>query len=192
MGIRFLVITQPFRDSRDYYLLVNDEKSWFVDFLGKIYFWRENERGRYAGAEGSRVLLPNQKVGTLGGTFGSTVILKKCFRKFRAWPRMAPVMRTFSSLWTPLSSCWLCCVRVPLIQMLAPYLSMGLTMTLYMVAGLNRQVGPTALLHCIKMPLDFLRTFSICSVQKNFESSVMPIKFVNFCTPISAPSTLTG
>ena len=34
--------------------------------------------------KGSRVSRPNQKVGPPGGTFGSTVISKKYFRKFMA------------------------------------------------------------------------------------------------------------
>ena len=51
-------------------------------FLKKINFWRENGRGRHAGAKGSRASRPDQKVGSLGGTFGSTVISEKSFRKY--------------------------------------------------------------------------------------------------------------
>ena len=61
-----------------------------------------------------------------------------------------------------------------------------------MVAGLKPQVGPTAFLHCIKMPLAFLYTFSMCSFHDSFESRMLPKKFVDFCTSISMPSTLRG
>ena len=56
----------------------------FDNFLEKKYFLRENGRGGHASAEGSRVLRPDQKVGPSGGTFGATVISKKCFKKCRA------------------------------------------------------------------------------------------------------------
>ena len=57
-----------------------------------------------------------------------------------------------------------------------------------MVAGLKLQVGPTAFLHFIKMPLAFLHTFSMCS----FHDRMIPKNFVDFCTSISMPSTLRG
>ena len=38
-------------------------------FWKTLNFWRENGRGRHAGAKGSRVSRPDQKVGSLGGTF---------------------------------------------------------------------------------------------------------------------------
>ena len=59
-----------------------------------------------------------------------------------------------------------------------------------MVAGLKPQVGSTALLHCIKMPLDFLHT--LCLFQESLESRVIPRSFADFYIFISASSTLIG
>ena len=63
-----------------------------------------------------------------------------------------------------------------------------------MVAGLKPQVGPTAFLRCIKMPLAFLHTFSMCSFHDSFESRMIPKNFVDVCTSSSSsmPSTLRG
>ena len=47
-------------------------------------FWRENGRGRHRGAKGSGASRPDQKVGPLGQSFGSTVNSKTWFQKFRA------------------------------------------------------------------------------------------------------------
>ena len=49
-------------------------------FRKKFNFWRENGRGRHAGAKGSRGSRPDQKVGSSGGIFWSTVISEKSFR----------------------------------------------------------------------------------------------------------------
>ena len=44
------------------------------DFFGGV--WRENRRGRLARVSGYGASKPNQKVGPLGGPFGSTDISK--------------------------------------------------------------------------------------------------------------------
>ena len=85
MCIRFLAITRPFLSNRaetffgnsgDYYL------SWFWCFFCKIsYFWRKNG---HRVAKGSGASKPDQKVCSLGYSFGSTVNPKTCFPKFRA------------------------------------------------------------------------------------------------------------
>ena len=78
MGIRFLGTQETI-----IYRIVM--RNHYLDaFLKKLNFWREIGRGRLAGAKGSRALRP-QKVGPLSGTFGSTVISGKSFRKFKAW-----------------------------------------------------------------------------------------------------------
>ena len=46
-------------------------------FWKKSNFWRENGRGRHRGVKGSGASSPDQKVGPLGGPFGSTAITKK-------------------------------------------------------------------------------------------------------------------
>ena len=50
----------------------------------------------------------------------------------------------------------------------------------------------TAFPHCIKMPLDFLHTFSKCSFHESVESRVMTKNLVDFVTSISDPSTFRG
>ena len=55
-------------------------------FLKKINFWRENERGRHAGAKGFRASKPDQKVDTIGGTFGLTVISENVFENLGPEP----------------------------------------------------------------------------------------------------------
>ena len=94
MGIRFLAITQPFlanwaeiflvtQETIIYRLVIENHDS--EAFLKKtINFWWENGRGRHAGAKGSRASRHDQNVGPSGGTFGSTAISEKYFRKFRA------------------------------------------------------------------------------------------------------------
>ena len=49
-------------------------------FLKNSIFGGENGCGRHAGAKGSRALRPDQKFGSSGGTFGSTVISEKNLR----------------------------------------------------------------------------------------------------------------
>ena len=71
-------------NSRDYYLSISDGNHDLDAFLKKLNFWRENGRGRHAGAKRFRASRPDQKVVPSGGTFGSTVISEKRFRKFRA------------------------------------------------------------------------------------------------------------
>ena len=51
----------------------------FDVLMKKSHFWRDNGRGRHAGAKGSGASRPKQKVGPLGGTFGSIVISKTVF-----------------------------------------------------------------------------------------------------------------
>ena len=48
-----------------------------------------------------------------------------------------------------------------------------------MVFGVNPQVGPTAFLHCIRMPLAFLHWLIICSFQVSLLSRVTPKNLVN-------------
>ena len=66
------------------YRLVMRNHDFDAFFEKNINFWRKNGRGHHAGAEGSRVSRPDQKVGPLDGTFGSTVISKNVFNKSRA------------------------------------------------------------------------------------------------------------
>ena len=54
------------------------------DAFENYFIWRENRRGHYGGAKGSGASRPDQKVGQLAGTFGSTVISKPCNQKL--WP----------------------------------------------------------------------------------------------------------
>ena len=94
MGIHFLAITQPFLSnlaeifygySRDYYLLMGCDKSWFW-----CIFWKKSNFGKKWAwppqwCQGSGASRPDQNVDPLSGPFGSTVIWKTCFQKFRAW-----------------------------------------------------------------------------------------------------------
>ena len=78
MGIRFLANWAEFFFGTIIYRLVMRNHD-LDSFSEKFKFWRENGRGRHAGARGSRASRPDQKVAQSGGTFGSTVILEKCF-----------------------------------------------------------------------------------------------------------------
>ena len=99
MSIRFFAITwQSFVQSvliffygnlGDYYLIIYlfvIRNHYYDGFLKKSYFWQENGRGSHGGAKGYGASVPDQKVGPLGGLFGSIVISKTCFQKFRPEP----------------------------------------------------------------------------------------------------------
>ena len=53
-----------------------------LDFIG--VFWQENGRDRHAGTKGCGDSKPSQKVGSLDGPFGFTVISQTCTKIFQA------------------------------------------------------------------------------------------------------------
>ena len=69
--------------SRDHYLSITHLKLR-QGHLKKMHpFWAENGRGHHGGAIWFLGNKPNQKVGSLGIPFGSTIISKLCFPKFQ-------------------------------------------------------------------------------------------------------------
>ena len=93
MGIRFSAIILPFFDqsSSNFVWLLKGPLS--IDYTYKIApksyffkmhpFWAENRRGHHGGAIWFLGYKPNQKVGSMGIPFGSTIISKSCFPKFQ-------------------------------------------------------------------------------------------------------------
>ena len=86
---------------------IGEEKSevWYILLTLIFYghFGRENEGGHHTHLYGSWASKPNQKGCPLRGLFGSTVISKKDFRKFKAWtpisPLKKPCLYSFSRYW---------------------------------------------------------------------------------------------
>ena len=86
MAMDFLAIPQPFFGWSNWIFswifkrMLSIDWSWEIVipsyryFFEKVYFWRENERGRQTGLKGSWALRSDQNVGSPGGTVMSTVI----------------------------------------------------------------------------------------------------------------------
>ena len=60
-----------------------------INLMHNVYFsiliFRPVLVEKWAGAKGSGASKPSQKVGKLGGSFGSTVISKSCIQIIQAW-----------------------------------------------------------------------------------------------------------
>ena len=54
-----------------------------LSFFG--WFWRQNGLGRHAGAEGSGIPKPSQKIGLLGGPFGQPLLFSVVYVAWLPW-----------------------------------------------------------------------------------------------------------
>ena len=79
MGIRFWPKLTHFLSNQAEIFYGNSGDYYLLGFLP--FFWKK----LYLAGKGSGASGPDQKVDPQGGPFGSTVILKNSFQKFRAW-----------------------------------------------------------------------------------------------------------